>query len=556
MLQGHRISCVLPVMAVPPALPVAPAPAPRRALLLLWAMAALIALVGLGNVPLRDWDEGIVARVALETSLAPWPLKLWPTYWGDPYLNKPPGLHLLIAAAIGLWRRLAAEPPGALPPEWVVRIVPALLSTALVPLLGLIQWRLRPGDRLSALGTAAIALTLLPLARHGRLAMLDGAQLSAMALLWWAVLGCSGSRRSLVGWAFLAGLAGSALLLLKAPTALPVLLVALLLRLLQRDLDRRAWGWLLLGLLLGLVPGLSWHLGHGLERGGAALEMWTHQGFARLSTGLEGHTGSPLEPVLEVLEGGWPWLPFWPLGMALAWRQRRSRWGHWGLGLTLGTALMVLPLRTQLPWYSLLLWPSFALVTAPVVATLIRTPLPQGLLGRLPQLWSLIGALVTVLAIAGATALLPALAPAVPMALVLGLALLLAGLLLRSAERRRRYWGMVVMVCGTWLALLLLMASSLWLWELNETWAIPSVATLLRQRGNPEVMVWLEAERPSLNWYAGHRVRSGSDLNDLRRGEAAAVELLSRQPPKANELQCRSIAAIDELDLYRCLVPA
>ena len=159
-------------MAVPPALPAAPAPAPRRALLLLWAMAALIALVGLGNVPLRDWDEGIVARVALETSLAPWPLKLWPTYWGDPYLNKPPGLHLLIAAAIGLWRRLAAEPPGALPPEWVVRIVPALLSTALVPLLGLIQWRLRPGDRLSALGTAAIALTLLPLARHGRLAML------------------------------------------------------------------------------------------------------------------------------------------------------------------------------------------------------------------------------------------------------------------------------------------------------------------------------------------------------------------------------------------------
>ena len=42
-------------------------------LLLLWLLAVGLALLGLGSVPLRDWDEGIVARVALELANSPWP---------------------------------------------------------------------------------------------------------------------------------------------------------------------------------------------------------------------------------------------------------------------------------------------------------------------------------------------------------------------------------------------------------------------------------------------------------------------------------------------------
>jgi 4-amino-4-deoxy-L-arabinose transferase-like glycosyltransferase len=193
-------------------------------LLLLWLLALILALTGLGGMPLVDWDEGIVARVALETSHTPWPELLWPTYWGEPYLNKPPAIHWLIAAFIQLWRLL--DPAAAatqLPPEWVLRIGPSLLSSLLVPLLGLIQWRLRPGEHTTALATAAIALTLLPLARHGHRVMLDGCQLVAIALLWWALLGSMASWRRLLLWGAVAGLATSALLLLKAPTALPVL---------------------------------------------------------------------------------------------------------------------------------------------------------------------------------------------------------------------------------------------------------------------------------------------------------------------------------------------
>jgi len=43
---------------------------------------------------------------------------------------------------------------------------------------------------------------------------------------------------------------------------------------------------------------------------------------------VESHSGGPIEPLLEVLEAGWPWLPaLGPFGLALAWagRQRRER---------------------------------------------------------------------------------------------------------------------------------------------------------------------------------------------------------------------------------------
>ena len=39
---------------------------PWRLLLILWVAAALLYCIGLGNAPLRDFDEATVARVALE----------------------------------------------------------------------------------------------------------------------------------------------------------------------------------------------------------------------------------------------------------------------------------------------------------------------------------------------------------------------------------------------------------------------------------------------------------------------------------------------------------
>ena len=544
-------------------------PRPLRlapALLLIWLLAVVLALVGLGGQPLRDWDEGIVARVALEISQAPWPNKLLPTFWGQPYLNKPPAIHLLIAAVIGLWRAVVQAPLQALPPEWVVRLGPALLSTCLPPLLARVQLRLRPAERGTALATAAIALTLMPLARHGRLAMLDGGLLVAMALQWWAVLSLDQrpeqpSKRNL-GLALVAGLATSLLLLLKAPAALPLLLAVLALRWLEPDRPQLPRWPLLLGLALGLLPGLGWHLFHLMARGPEALEMWTSQGFARVSGSVEGHSGGPLPPLLEVLKGGWPWLPLWPFGLALAWRQRRQRAGYWGLGLTLLTALLVLPLRTQLPWYSLLLWPPFCLVCAPVLAWLIRPSLPSrppaaALAAAIPWFWCGLGALLLLAYPAASLGILP-LPPATrPLLLSLGVALLAGGGLLLGDRPVGRRAGGLLLVGGVWLTLALLLSGPLWLWELNEAWPVGPVAALTRRQpvgaAAAPLVLWREAERPSLNWYAGRRVRGTAGPEDLPPAAAGERLLLSRALPEAGHLQCAPIARAGVLHLYRCL---
>ncbi|MEB3260554.1 MAG: 4-amino-4-deoxy-L-arabinose transferase [Cyanobacteriota bacterium] len=511
----------------------------------LWLLAVGLALVGLGNLPLRDWDESLVARVALEASVRPWPDLLFPVFWGDPYLNKPPGLHLLIAAAIRLWRAFSGACPESLPPEGLVRLVPALLSTTVVPLVGVVQARLRPERPAAALASAAMALTLLPLARHGRLVMLDGVQLASILLLWWAVLTPDQRRGPLLRQGVVMGLATSALLLLKAPLALPVLGGTLLLRALDRELGRGRWGWLLGGLALGLLPGLAWHGAHGLVRGSGALEMWLGQGFARVHHQLEGHGGGPWMPLTEVLEGGWPWLALWPVAMGLAWRERHTRAGRWCLGTTGLTALLVLPLRTQLPWYSLLLWPSVLLACGPVLAWLVeRAPLPTppwpGLTRRVPAFWALLGALLV-----GVAPLLarggPGVQPLAPVAAAGGVGLLGGGLLLLADRRSRRRVGAALLLAGLWVALLALFSGPLWLWELNERWPVQPIGMEVRRLPRGTVQLWREAERPSLNWYAGQRLRPRDDGADAGATPPALPLLLlglEREAPRPQGLRC------------------
>ena len=529
-------------------------------IVLIWAGAIVLLLQHLGNVPLRDWDEALVARVAEEISQRPFPTNLLPTLWDQPYLNKPPLLHALIGCAIGVWRHTAgSEGLRQVPPEWLVRAIPALASSLIVPLVALVQWRLRPGDRTAAICTAAVALTLLPLMRHGRLAMLDGSLISAMALQWWALLSLpaapSPTQRRI--WGLVAGAAGSAILLLKAPASLPLLVGACLLLAWERRWSPRQWLPLVVWIGIGLLPGLLWHGWHLLERGPEALTMWGRQGLARVVSPIEGHSSGWIMPVLEVLEGGWPWLTLWPLAMLTALQQRRSRWGFWCLGLTLLTAAAVLPLRTQLPWYSHLLWPSFALSVGPLLAQLIQrsggtSQLVNRLLLAVPCFWILAGA--GILAVQGQ---IP-----VPGAVTISAALALAfgGGLLLSPALRWRQWGAAALIALLWGALFNLFASPIWLWELSEQWSVqPAAAWLqpLATAGGPPPLLLQENERPSLNWYLGQEVATGSKARRQLRTSIEERLVLSTSDPSKPQLSCSRIEQAKQTsqhgpDLYRC----
>ena len=85
--------------------------------LVLWLLTLCLWLPGLGNLPLRDWDEGRVATVARSTTT------LLPRKWDHDYLNKPPGLH----GPIGLLIRHVGEQ------ETVVRLVPVSYTHLTLP---------------------------------------------------------------------------------------------------------------------------------------------------------------------------------------------------------------------------------------------------------------------------------------------------------------------------------------------------------------------------------------------------------------------------------------
>ena len=490
---------------------------PWRTLIALWAVSAVLSLIGLGDVPLRDFDEATVARVALELQQGNGEAALLPTLWGNPYLNKAPGLHLIIAAVIGM------NPSTGLPDEWIIRVAPALLSTLVVPLGGWLMWTLRPGDRTSTLAMSAILMTLLPVARHGRMAMLDGTQLTVMVVLWLGLMHLSSTHQALRT-GLLTGLAASAMLLLKAPLLVPAAAAGAM---------ALAWGkewrhWQLpqacSGMAMGLVPGVAWHGWHALVRGQSALWLWGGDGAGRVL--LDAGEGSNLGwrvPVIEMLEGGWPWLALFPMAVIWAWQLRTTRWGRWSLSLLIVLSASILPLRTQLPWYSHPLWLPVALLCAPLLAWIVnRSTTPEtsvsmrGLLSRVPLFWALMGLVLAILLGASVTPLGSALSDYRGPAAALGLGWITGGCLLTAGSIRRRQLGALSLVCGNLGALAVIFSSPLWHWELNETWPVQPVADLTTQGHGHQISIMGHDERPSLNWYAQQRIPRNRADNRLR----------------------------------------
>jgi hypothetical protein len=107
-----------------------------------------------------------------------------------------------------------------------------------------------------------------------------------------------------------------------------------------------------------------------------------------------------------------------------------------------------------------------------------------------------------------------------------------------------------------WLTLTLLLAGPLWLWELNESWAVGPVAAMVRQQpagvDAAAPVLWHEAERPSLNWYAGRRVRGSAGPEDLPPAVHGQRLLLSRELPQAPDWHCLAVERAGDFGLYRC----
>ena len=462
----------------------------------MWLLTLGLWLPGLGNLPLRDWDEGRVASVARST-ISRWDwgstggdwLLAWK--WDEAYLNKPPGMHWLIGTSTQFFGDN----------EWAVRLMPCLISSLAIPLLLLLRRQLggRDAENKALLG-AVILMSLIPMARHGRLAMLDGSLVTSTLLLWTGWL----SSRSVPWHGLLAGLGATGILMLKPPALIGFLLMTAAISWLDRHQSR--WkATSMVWVCAGISPGLAWHGWHLAQRGSSGLVMWGGQGFSRVAGVVGDSTGAFIMPLTEVLEGGWPWLLLLPLGIRLAWQQRGDSAGRWELGLLFGSAALVLPLRSQLPWYSHLLWPAIALLCAEGLYQVLVCGRPRWI----GKLWLLIGA---ALLLASLVMMLGSQSIALPrLALIFaGAGLFAGGRQLIQAKKQQRRRGLITLLIGWGCALLALWHSQLWLWELNESWDPRPVASAIRDLPAEAKVVLDGPTRPSMGWYANREMLQDS----------------------------------------------
>ena len=456
----------------------------------LFLAAFILFTINLDSLPLRDWDEGTIAQVAKEIYHSPkdsfgW---LFPTLWGKPYFNKPPLIHGLIALVYSF---------GGVN-EWATRFPGACLTALSVPLLYGIGREIFT-SRTPAFFSALIYLTLFPVVRHGRLAMLDGAVLCFAMLMIWCILR---SRRDF-RWALGAGIGFSLICLTKGIIGLLLGVIAILF--IAWDTPRlltSVYFWI--GIFLGSTPLIGWYLAQWLHYSQEFITTGiVSQSLERIWTSVEGHKGSPWYYLLELLKYSFPWLIFGLYGLKLAWDNRNWGWGKlillWSGVYFVAISLMI----TKLPWYIMPVYPALALAGGAKLAQVCNLPSDRSY----PRIWvivlSLIALVTTVACIyfgfvesnnQSLTIILASLS------LTMGLTAVLI------AQQDKQF--IPVLFWGIYVSLLLFFLSPHWIWELNEAYPVKPVAAIIRLTIplNKVVYTSFDYHRPSLNFYSEHQV--------------------------------------------------
>jgi 4-amino-4-deoxy-L-arabinose transferase-like glycosyltransferase len=518
-------------------------------------VAILIFGVNLGGVPLRDWDEGIVGQVGREIwgGRLNW---LYPTIGGMPYLNKPPLIHWLIGLCFAI---------GGVS-EWTARFIPAMLTASSVPLIYAIARELFP-KRTIAIFSTLVYLTLMPVVRHGRLAMLDGAVLCFLLLAIWCLLR---SRRDL-RYALPAGIAFGLICLTKG-IMLGLLLGAIGFLFLVWDTPRLLTsGYLWGGLAIGIFPVAAWYFAQWLHYGQHFINAnLVNQSFRRIWEPVGNHKGDPWYYLLEILESAWPWQLFWLQGLRLNW-ENRSFAGPKLILIWSGFYILAISvMNTKLPWYILPVYPAFALAVGSYLAEVWeQMDVPEDTvkdeaenkaeesfdtLSCLPH--PAILALLAVVAVAGCLyfrGLVRLGGQSSPierdlqlMLIFVALTMIITAWLLHRKDRQ----FLLVLIWGTYVSLLVFVASDNWVWELTEDYPVKPIAEIVRQ-GTPagkEVFTSHRLPRPSLNFYSNRQVIVADGLTLKKKWQTLPQPYFLVEKPLIKNLDLKNAKIVKTVD--------
>jgi len=483
-------------------------------LLGLFVAAIILWGIFLGDVPLRDWDEGTRALIAREIyRTGNW---LYPTLGGQPYLLKPPLMDWLIA--------LSYKIAGV--HEFSTRFPGAFFSACGVPLLYLVGREVFK-ERLPAIFAAGVYLTLLPVVRHGRLAMLDGMAVSFFLLLLFCLLKSRQDMRWAVGVGFGLGLISFTKGLLVVP--LGAIALAFLLVNNQLSLLKNLYFWL--GIILGNLPMLAWYFAQWQHYGASFLQVhFQAQGVERISQGVEGHAQPPWYYLLELLKYSFPWLLFFPSGIYLAWQKRHTSWGSLILIGTIGYLGIISLMKTKLPWYIMPLYPFFALAVAAYLAQFWQNS------NKYPRFFVGILGFLSVAGLGGCVYF--ALADPQPVLIVMSAVVSLTMGLSAWRFKQNNPSFIPILLVGMYLILTLLMSSKSWLWELNEAFPVKPVAALIAKHTDAKAVVYTSFGygRPSLDFYSDRRVISADVATLQKLWSTQPYLLLNKQTLAALQL--------------------
>ncbi|MGH1396371.1 MAG: ArnT family glycosyltransferase [Trichormus sp.] len=458
-------------------------------LVVLLMAAVLLFSVNLGDLPLRDWNEGTVAQVAKEIWRAPAEEMRWlyPTLSGEAYHNKPPLLHILIAVAYSL---------GGVS-EWTTRLPGAMITALSVPLLYCLSREIFR-HRWAAIYSALVYLTMLPVVRHGRLAMLDGVVVSFLLVMMLCILRSRRDLRYCLG----IGLSFGLICLTQGLTG--ILFGAVAIAFLFWDTPRllnSRYLWIAMG--LGMLPVAGWYTAQILHYGKEFIPYgWLNQSLNPSQLTPE-TSQPPWFYLVELVKWTWPWLIFLPQTANLVWENRNLSWARLIL-VWCGVYLLLISLiGAKYSWYILPIYPCLALAFGNQLAEIENLPL----FSNYPRTWVAGLSMLAVFASFSSIYFSWGTHPKTDLQLIFAAVALTMTLAAILAERGDGQF-LRVLFWGTYISLLLLMKSHYWVWELWEAYPVKPVAEMIN-RVNPrvtDIYTSFPQHRPSLNFYSDRTI--------------------------------------------------
>lgn len=461
-------------------------------LVVLLLAAVVLFSINLGSLPLRDWDEGTVAQVAREIWNAPSGSMRWlyPTLGGEPYYNKPPLMHWLIAGAYSV----------ADINEWTTRLPGAILTALSVPLVYCIGREIFR-QRWAAIYSALIYLTMLPVVRYGRLAMLDGAVVSFLLMMMLCVLR---SRRDL---RYCLGVGISFGLICLTHGVFGIFLGAIAIVFLFWDTPRLLTSYYFwTAILIGILPAIGWYIAQLWHYGYVFVKVGLlNQSLNRIETFFVKNSQAPWYYIIELLKWTWPWLVFLPQTVRLTWENRNLSWAKL-VQVWCGFYLIIISLiDAKLPWYVFPIYPGLALAFGALLAHTEHS----SLLSSYPRSWVVSLSILAVAASAGSIYFSWGIPPKTDLQLIfaaVALTMILAAIL---AERGDGQF-LRILFWGSYISLFLLMKSNYWVWELSEAYPVKPVAAMISRANLPvkvkKIYTSFPYHRSSLDFYSDRTI--------------------------------------------------